>query len=198
MDERLIAWARAVKQRRGGDAPVLWLFTDAARLPDPLAAVARLPRGLCGVVLRHDDARERTRLGMSLAPLCRARRLALVVAGDARLAARLGAGLHCRRGRPPRPAIRRRRGALLTASVHDRAELERACRSGVDIMFISPAFRTLSHPGGPALGPCRWQALARRCGRSRPYALGGINGQTIISLTGCCYGAAAISALNFI
>ena len=71
---------------------MLWLFTDMVRLPDPFAAVSRLPRG-AGVVLRDDRDADR------LARLCRARGLALVVAGDARLAARLGAGLHLRDGR---------------------------------------------------------------------------------------------------
>ena len=113
MDERLVAWARAsVARRRGGDRPFLpplWLFTDANRLPDPRPAVARLPKGLAGVVLRHDGAPDRAALGRDLARLCRARRLTLVVAGDVRLAASLRAGVHLRAGRWPsaiRPSAR--------------------------------------------------------------------------------------------
>src|ERR1700712_2314994 len=75
MDQKLVAWARAVKSRqrfapkshRRGCFPVLWLFTDAARLPAPRAAVERLPIGLCGVVLRHDGAADRVALGRDLA-----------------------------------------------------------------------------------------------------------------------------------
>ena len=102
-DEALIAWAWARKARRRAALPPLWLFTDEVRLPDPRSAVARLPKGLAGVVLRHDVAAERCALGSDLARLCRARRLVLVVAGDPRLAAALGAGLHIRRGRFPLP-----------------------------------------------------------------------------------------------
>src|SRR5580692_5856621 len=101
MDDRLIAWARAVKSRGGASrGPVLWLFTDERRLPDPLAAVARLPAG-AGVVFRHDADPRRAELGRALAKLCRRRRLVLAVAGDWRLAVALRAGLHLRGGRRP-------------------------------------------------------------------------------------------------
>src|ERR1041384_7766902 len=100
MDSRLLAWAFA-SRRRGPKLPRLWLFTDARRLPDPRPAIARLPRGLAGVVLRHDAEPGRAMLGRDIARICRARRLALVVAGDARLAAVLGAGVHLRGGRWP-------------------------------------------------------------------------------------------------
>ncbi|WP_333489954.1 thiamine phosphate synthase [Acidocella sp. MX-AZ03] len=99
MDSRLIAWGRAVKRRDPqAQIPPLWFFTDAQRTPDPLAVIARLPLGLCGVVLRHDQDPDRARLARRVAKICRARRLALIIAGDARLAASLKAGLHLRGG----------------------------------------------------------------------------------------------------
>jgi len=161
---RLVAWARAVKSRqrhhgRGAGLPVLWLFTDAARLPDPRATAARLPKGLSGIVLRHDGAPGRKALGRDLARICRERRLMLVVAGDARLAARLHAGLHLRRGRRPRAGIRP--GGLVTSSAHSIGELARARRAGAALVFLSPVFPTLSHTGVPALGPVRWARMAR-------------------------------------
>lgn len=197
MDQRLVAWARAVKARRAragqGGWPALWLFTDAARLPDPRAAAAQLPKGLCGVVFRHDRFARRAALGRDLARICRARRLALVVAGDARLAARLQAGLHLRRGRRSGPA-RRRRG-LLTSSAHDAREVVRARRAGAALVFLGPAFPTASHPGARTLGPLRWALLARR-GGVPALALGGIDGATARALPArLCAGAAAIGAL---
>ena len=92
MDTKLLAWGRAAAARRGGPPP-LWLFTDSRRLPDPLPSIERLPRGLAGVVFRHDDHPDRPRLGHQIARICRQRRLTLVVAGDTRLAAALHAGL---------------------------------------------------------------------------------------------------------
>jgi thiamine-phosphate pyrophosphorylase len=191
MDRRLLTWGYA-RRRRGSDLPPLWLFTDARRLPDPRPAVARLPRGLAGVVLRHDGESGRARLGHDLAKICRSRRLALVVAGDARLAAALGAGMHLRAGRWP--GVQRRRG-LITSSAHGLADLLRARRAGASLAFLSPAFPTLSHPDVAALGPVRWARLVRAA-RLPAAALGGIDGTTVRRLPRrACHAIGAIGAL---
>jgi len=204
MDAKLLAWARAEMRRRGqsSDLPPLWLFTDARRLADPRPAVARLPKGLAGVVLRHDGETSRAVLGRDLARLCRARRLRLVVAGDARLAAALGAGVHLRGGRRPAggpaggPVVTRRRGALLTSSAHSLVELRRAARVGVDLVFLSPAFATRSHLGEAALGPLRWARMARGVAVA-VAALGGVGGASVRRLPrGLCCGVGAIEALG--
>jgi thiamine-phosphate pyrophosphorylase len=203
MDQRLVAWARAVKARRrrlqpSGMAmrersglPVLWLFTDARRLPDPLPAASRLPRGLAGVVLRHDDEPGRAALGRALARICRVRRLTLVVAGDVRLARALGAGVHLRGGRWPSPLRAPHR--LVTSSAHGVAELRRARGAGASLAFVSPAFLTRSHPGARALGPVRWARLARAGGNLAAYALGGVDGASARRLPRSCSGAGAIA-----
>jgi thiamine-phosphate pyrophosphorylase len=194
MDSKLVGWARAVKRRlRGRGGPVLWLFTDAARLADPLAAAAGLPRGLCGVVLRDDARPGRAALAAALAGICRARRNALVVAGDARLARAVGAGVHLRGGRRLR-GMGGLRG-VVTSSAHGVPELRRAARSGAGVAFLSPAFATASHPGARGLGTVRWAALARRAPPGIVVgALGGIDGAAVRRLPGLrC--AAAIGAL---
>ncbi len=200
MDAKLLAWARAEQRRRGRPPglPPLWLFTDSRRVADPRPVVARLPKGLAGVVLRHDGEPGRATLGRDLARLCRARRLRLVVAGDPRLAAVLGAGVHLRGGRWPAgaPMLARRRGALMTSSAHSLAELRRAARVGVDLAFLSPAFATRSHPGEAALGPLRWGRLARGVALA-VAALGGVGGVSVRRLPrGLCRGVGAIEALG--
>jgi thiamine-phosphate pyrophosphorylase len=176
---------------------VLWLFTDAARLPNPRAAVERLPIGLCGVVLRHDGAADRAALGRDLARICRDRRLALVVAGNGRLAAALGSGVHHRAGRRDGPfAPKLPVGAWITSSAHDARELRRAARAGADLAFLSPLFPTASHPGGAALGIVRWSCLARAA-RLPVGALGGLNAQRPGALPPrFCVAAGAIGALT--
>jgi thiamine-phosphate pyrophosphorylase len=203
MDARLVAWARAVKSRlvreqpQHGlpERPVLWLFTDEARLPDPRRAVAALPKRLCGVVLRHDGDPRRAELGRDLAAICRRRGLILVVADDPRLAARLHAGLHLRAARAPLipPGVR-----PLTSSAHGLADLRRARRARVSLAFLSPAFPTLSHPGQSALGIARWSGMARRT-HVPVAALGGVTGATATALPKLiCAGAGAIGALRAI
>lgn len=193
MEHGLWRWAAA---RAGHSAvPVLWLFTDARRLADPLAAVAALPRGAAGVVYRPEGlaAAERLRLGRALAALCRARRLTLVVAGDGRLAARLGAGTHWREG--SRPDLATRRGGFRTASAHGVAGLVRARRAGLALVFLSPVFATESHPGAPALGAVRFAALAGRAGLA-VAALGGIRAANVRRLGRRADAVGAIGALR--
>ena len=195
MDRNLVGWARAVKARRARHAcglPTLWLFTDQARLPDPLAAARRLPPGIGGVVLRDDSLPERRALGLALKRLCRARRLTLAVAGDWRLAAALGAGAHLRAGR--RPAGMPRWLPVLTSSAHGAADLWRARCAGARLAFLSPVFATQSHPGADALGPLRWGLAARRAGGAA--ALGGLDGSTVRRMPAACLAVGAIGALG--
>jgi thiamine-phosphate pyrophosphorylase len=163
-------------------------------MADPVAAASHLPRGLAGVVFRHDDHPERLRLGRKLARVCRLRRLVLVVAGDVRLARALGAGVHLRGGFWPGP-LRPPRHFPVTSSAHSAADLRRAARAGAGLAFLSPAFPTASHPGSPALGPVRWSGLARQA-RVPVAALGGIDGANVRRLARKhCHAAGAIGAL---
>ena len=181
----------------GGALPVLWLFTDFARLGDPCAAAAGLPRGLCGVVLRDDMTPGRAATARALSAICRARRNLLVVAGDARLARAVGAGVHLRGGRRLRGMAGLR--GVVTSSAHGVAELRQAGAAGADVVFLSPAFASASHPGAAGLGAVRWGAMARRApkgmgGSLVVGALGGVDGRSVRRLAGLgC--AAAIGAL---
>ncbi len=173
--------------------PRLWLFTDANRLPDPRPAVAALPRGRAGVVLRHDHDPARAALGRDLARICRERRLVLVIAGDVRLAAVLRAGAHLRGGRWSGFS---RPGRIVTSSAHSVPDIRRAARAGAGLVFLSPVFATASHPGAPGLGPARWGAMARRVPAIRLAALGGVDGTSIRRLPrDACHAAGAIGAL---
>lgn len=190
MDARLVGWARAVKSRRrhAPGPPPLWLFTDPDRMPDLPAAVRRLPRGLCGVVFRHDAAPSRAALARQIALVCRDRRLVMVMAGTPG-GCIPGVGLHHRGGRG---ASRGGAHLLCTASSHGRADLVRARFAAA--VFLSPALPTASHPGAPALGMPRWAALARFA-RGPVLALGGIDGRTARRLPRWAAGAGAIGAL---
>jgi thiamine-phosphate pyrophosphorylase len=196
MDQRLVSWARAVKARQarlGRRHPVLWLFTDSARLPDPLPAIDRLPRGLSGVVFRHDDAPDRLALAKRVAALCRRRGLALSVAGDPRVAFRLHAFAHVR---ARRRMFRFRSVPSLTGSAHTVAELRQLARDRVPLVFLAPVFRTVSHQGAAGLGPLCWARLARQCPHGcTMLALGGIDGRSAKRLPRFCGGAGAIGAL---
>jgi thiamine-phosphate pyrophosphorylase len=192
MDAKLVGWARAVKARHRLGVATLWLFTDGARLPDPVAAAGRLPPGIGGVVLRDDKSPDRRALALALARVCRRRRLALSVAGDWRLAAALGTGVHLRGGR--RPPGMPRWLPILTSSAHGARDATRARRAGAGIVFLSPAFATASHPGGAFLGPVRWGLTARGAGVTG--ALGGISGRNARRMPSFCRAVGAIGAIG--
>ena len=152
--------------------PRIWLMTDE-RMGDLLwRAVERLPRG-SGIVFRHyrTPIEERRALFARVRRAARRRRLVLVLAGDARRAAAWRAdGVHGGARRDmARPLLR-------TAAAHDGRALVLAIRAGADLIFLSPVFPTMSHPGAPALGPVRFGLLARIGGRRRRLiAPGGMN-----------------------
>jgi thiamine-phosphate pyrophosphorylase len=169
--------------------------------------MARLPRA-CGLVWRPYDLppAQALAVGRRLRALTRRRGQVFLVAGDWRLAARLGAdGLHlpepmARRG-PLAPALgwrRHHRGSahpLLSVACHGRRALARAAALDADMVTLSPVFPTASHPGASSLGPLRFAALARRAGRP-VIALGGLTPHTLRRLPpGATAGAAMIGAL---
>jgi thiamine-phosphate pyrophosphorylase len=178
-------------------APRPWLFSDPVRLPDPRAAAACLPRG-AGVVARGLAPA----VLAGLARLARRRGLLLVVSQQGRAALALGAGLHLPDRAASRhllPVLLARRagapGALLTLASHGGARAAaRARRLRPDLVFLSPAFPTASHPGLRALGPHRWARAARRL-PGPVAALGGAGPRSLRRLPRGVAGFGAIGGL---
>lgn len=191
---------------RAARLPPILLLTDEQRLPDPSAAVARLPRG-SAVILRHYgiESAERAALARRLRRLTRARGILLLIAADGRstgdLARSVGAdGIHL-----PERLLRcggwralhsRKPGWLVTAAVHSLPALRLAAWRGIDAVLLSPVFATASHPGARPLGVLRFAALAR-VSTIPVYALGGITARSAARLwrTGAC-GVAGIGGLT--
>jgi thiamine-phosphate pyrophosphorylase len=176
--------------------PPLLLMSDAARLPDPCAAAARLPAG-SGVILRHYDDPARDALARALADIARQRALVLLIGRDSALAERVGAaGVHLPESELGWVArVRRRPSWLVTVAAHSLAALNKAERAGADAALLSPVFETASHPGARTLGPYQFATLSRRA-KLPVYALGGINEINAALLLGsAAIGIAAIGAL---
>ena len=162
----------------GAFLPPLFLLTDDQRLPDPRGVLQALPRG-SAVIFRNYEDPARERLARLILEPCRRRGIRFLVAGDPRLAVRIGAdGIHF-----PEGALRRdpghwrlwcRPGWLITAAAHSPGALAAARCAGVDAVLLSPVFPTLSHPGAPVIGPQRFALWCRRAGIP-VYALGGIS-----------------------
>lgn len=177
--------------------PRLIYLTDSARSADPVSIAATLPAG-SAVIFRHYGTPDRAAIARRLARLCRRRHVALLIADDARLAARVGAdGLHVPEFRihagPRRWRLLRRKGWLVTAAAHSRAAIVAAARQGCCAVLVSPVFQTASHPDAQPLGVARFALLAAANGPA-VYALGGLSQTTARRLKGT--GAAGIAGIS--
>jgi thiamine-phosphate pyrophosphorylase len=181
-----------------GRLPPMILMTDDTRLAFPAAAIGSLPRG-SAVILRHYDDPGREALGRRILAVCRDARVRLLIAGDARLASRLGAdGLHLPEWMVRRGLWRgwRRPGWLVTSAAHSPAALWHARRAGADAALLAPVFHTASHPGDKPLGALRFAAWCR-VAPLPVYALGGVTAETAGRLAASpAAGLAAISGLT--
>lgn len=190
--------ARAAKRRpRVRRLPALLLMSDEVRLPDPLAALARLPRD-SGLVFRHYGAHNREALARALAAKARARGIRLLVAGDARLACRVrAAGLHLPEAMADGPlALGQklfRKKWIVTIASHSLRAVFRAAKLGADAAVLGPVFPTASHPGRVALGPLRFARLCRQS-PIPVYAIGGIGPETALRLAAS--GAAGLAGIG--
>jgi thiamine-phosphate pyrophosphorylase len=195
MFHRLAGTAACLKRRSGGThLPALWQFTDPTRLPDPMAAIDRLPAG-AGVVFRHFGMPAYRDLGTAVRALCRDKDIVFLVGADEDLAVTLHAdGVHL----PERlfhhaPHMRARHpGWVLTVAAHSMATVQAA--QGVDAIFASPVFPSISPSAGAPIGIevlMQWV----RVSPCPVFALGGVTTATIDSLMGT--GCAGVAGVGF-
>lgn len=182
-----------------GSLPRLILMTDSERLPDPVMAIRRLPRG-SAVIIRERNGEARASLAGRVKTLCRCRGVRLLIANDWRLARAIGAdGLHLSEASVRRASRRwgatRPSGWIVTAAAHSRTAVGLSAGLGVDAVLLSPVFATNSHPGAPTIGPLRFARWVRES-PIPVYALGGIDERSARRLRGSgALGFAAIGGL---
>jgi thiamine-phosphate pyrophosphorylase len=140
----------------------------------------------------------------ALAARLRARHpdVVLAVNNHPEVAQALGAILHVGHRGPTVEEARRLAGerVLVGFSAHSPRDARRAAEAGADLVFVSPLFRTVSHPDVP---PGELVLLQRTCAAladlpSRPcvYALGGITPEHVgACLRAGAHGVAALSGL---
>ena len=163
-------------------------MTDDERLPDPIAAARRLPKGSM-VIVRARDARRRHALVETLRRETNG--LILLAADDPVLADRLH-GLHLPERRAKEAAHWRalRPHWLITVAARSGQGLR---ISYADAALLSPIFPTKSHPKAQPLTAARARLMARQA-LMPVLALGGVTAQNAPLLKGFA-GIAAIGAL---
>lgn len=173
---------RLQRSRLHPPLPGRLVITDLARGLDPLAQAAILSAG-DALIFRHYewDRTQRESTGKILRIVCREKKALFLVAGCPRLARALRAdGLHLPRWQLARGWNRRGTippGWLVSAAVHNRAELHAAENAGADMALLSPIFPTASHKGEKTLGSVQAAGLVS-VSTIPVYGLGGINAIT--------------------
>jgi thiamine monophosphate synthase len=160
--------------KAGVDA--VFFMTDTARGFDGLKACEHLPKGTY-IIFRDYEAPDRDDLAFRLRLLTRKYQQYLLIAGDERLARKVGAdGIHL-----PEYMLAKRLKTkdfgIVTAACHNRAAMKRADEMGADYMFVSPVFATRSHPEAKPLEVHRLMRLIN-CMDANYVALGGVNAMT--------------------
>jgi len=178
--------ARAAARLNAG---LLALMTDDERLPDPVAAARRLPKGSL-VIVRSRDPKHRHALGEALRTQTNG--LILLAADDPVLADRLH-GLHLPEARARDAAHWRvlRPHWVITVAAHDPRGLHAPY---ADAALLSPIFATKSHPKEKSLTPVRARLMAQRA-LLPVLALGGVTPRNATLLPGFS-GIAAIESLS--
>lgn len=150
--------------------PKIWLMTDARFGDTLLAAVQALPMG-SGVVFRHYHLAPNHRLGLfrKIRAICRRRGHMILLAAPPKSACKWDIdGMHNHK-----PANKHQ---LYSASVHNRNEMRKASHQNADLCFVSPVYKTKTHPGARTIGPLGLKRLAGpRSRNGYVIALGGMN-----------------------
>ena len=190
------AWAlRAASPRPCALPFALAMMTDERRHPDLVSIIERLPPGPpVLIVFRHYGLAADARAALACRALAAARAGGHpFVVADGGLA---GDGAHNAGGHGT-GRLRAGHTGLRTASVHTLGEgagKRRALRP--HLALVSPVLPTASHPGAPALGPVRADAVARRLAVPA-FALGGMDEGSARRLRGTAFtGIAALGAFS--
>lgn len=149
----------------------IWLMTDRRNDAVLEESVKGLPRG-SGIIFRHyhlDSDARRNRF-LSIKALAKRGDHLLLLAGSPKLARQWGAdGVHGRQWKRHQTI-----GLLHSAPVHDPKEIKAANHNGADLLFLSPAFATRSHPGQMPLSQLQLKRLIALSGKP-VILLGGMN-----------------------
>ena len=176
--------------------PEIWLITDARNDDRLERSIKALPRG-SGIVFRHyhlapDARRERFE---EVRYWARRGGHILLLSGSPFQARQWGAdGVYGTDG----GAHRRYQmaGLIHGAPVHDVREIAMAGQHGADLLFLSPAFATRSHPGQPPLHRIQLRRLVALC-RKPVILLGGMDAMRYRRLADIgAHGWAAIDGLS--
>lgn len=176
-ERKLRTAARAASRHLPSGLPPILYLTDPVRTPDPVFTASRLS-SCHGLIYRHYGQAGHAIVAASLAKVCRARHVTLLIANDPRLAMKVGAdGVHWPFSARDQARRWRNRFGLMTVSAHTPDQLRQLQDTGFNAALLSTAFPSASPSARQPLGPVRFRTLAHESDLPI-YALGGLNADT--------------------
>ncbi|MEO1552485.1 MAG: thiamine phosphate synthase [Pseudomonadota bacterium] len=169
-------WRAAIRQVEThfpADLPPILFLTDPDRVPKPIEAIPRLPKG-SAVIYRHFGASNRRSMAIDMRAVCIENDHRFLVSADPELALESKAdGVHWPEARLRTSWQWRGQFALQTASAHSLTAIRRAQKAGMDAALFSAVYPSTSASAGVPIGPVRLRAAKRQTDIPL-YALGGI------------------------
>ena len=157
--------------------PHLWLFTDDIKTQNLQKFLAKIPQN-SGIVIRNYLSEDRLKIIESIRRNSKRKNLTLLI-GEKSNRIRDISGLHLPKWHYQKRKINKKQ--ILSISAHGIIDKRRIINSKADLIFLSPIFRTSSHPNSRPLGTIKFGLIARQF--SKPViALGGINKNNIKKL----------------
>ena len=157
--------------------PHLWLFTDDIKTQNFQKFLAKIPQN-SGIVIRNYLSEDRLKIIESIRRNSKRKNLTLLI-GEKSNRIRDISGLHLPKWYYQKRKINKKQ--ILSISAHGIIDKRRIINSKADLIFLSPIFRTSSHPNSRPLGTIKFGLIARQF--SKPViALGGINKNNIKKL----------------
>ncbi len=171
-----------VKHRMANSTlPHVIFITDRKRAQGAESAISRLPPN-SAVIIRDYDHSEREAYAKDFVQIAHRYDVRALVAGDARLAHKIGAdGFHMPEYQLWQSMPSRHGFSLVTAACKSQKSMCRAAQMGVNMALYSPIFPTRSHQGAKTIGVHKLSRVIAHAPLA-VAALGGINAKTIKKL----------------
>jgi thiamine-phosphate pyrophosphorylase len=163
--------------------PNLWLFTDFTKTVNPVALSKNLPKN-SGIVIRSYGAKNKETIIRDILNMKKRRLFTVLISGKYKR--HLSAdGFHV----PQWINSKNKNKQIISMSVHSGKDVRKSINLKVDLIFISPVFKSTSHINNKNLGVVKLGLMAKLFKRPT-IALGGINNKNInrlknLPISGC-------------
>ena len=132
--------------------PHLWLFTDDIKTQNLQKFLAKIPQN-SGIVIRNYLSEDRLKIIESISRNSKRKNLTLLI-GEKSNRIRDISGLHLPKWYYQKRKINKKQ--ILSISAHGIIDKRRIINSKADLIFLSPIFRTSSHPNSRPLGTIKF------------------------------------------